>query len=593
MINNDITRNHLVTRRTFLLQTSKMSLFFLLISRIFYLQLYKGSDYKILSDKNRLSLILLPSLRGMILDRYGVVIAENKSCFLIKIDKRLEKNYIKSAERLFDILDLEQNIRNELLLQIKKTNKRLPITLIKNASWPQIAKVEENIILLPGIYVEQSQIRDYHIPLSFAHITGYVGKISEDELMGDGAYSSMQFNVGKSGLEKHYEKNLVGEIGYKKIEIDARGLYIREIERQEAINGTNLELNIDARLQEFIYGLLPEEGGSALVMNIENGDLVSCVSKRAFDPNEFASGISSKSWAKVRNDSYKPLINKICCAQYPPGSPFKLITILASLEAGVSTTQKFNCRGFIELGHRRFSCWKKEGHGYIDMTEAIKQSCNCYMFNISKIIKVDKILEVARRFGFGEKTGIDLPHELPGFIPDTAWRIKNFKFDWNLGDSFNIAIGQGPILVTPIQLGVMASSFASGKTIVRPRIARDAAIVRSNLDISSHHMDFIKDAMRKTVNEPGGSAFYNRSSILNFAGKTGTSQVICKKNAQDDLSRSSIAWERRNHALFSGFFPAQEPKYAVSIIIDHGGAGARVASPIARKIVEFCHSYNV
>ncbi|MDX1924462.1 MAG: penicillin-binding protein 2 [Rickettsiaceae bacterium] len=592
MLDDEITRNHLITRRTFLLRAGKISLLSILIGRMSYLQLIKSNEYKILSDKNRISLIILPPARGGIKDRNGVIIAENRSSFFIKIDKRLEKNYTESAERLFRMLKIDEKSVSKILSKLKKSNKRIPFTIISDAAWEDIAKIEENISVLPGIYVEKGQIRQYKMPFSFCHVTGYVGRVAEDEMM-ESSQIPPEFTIGKTGVEKNYEDTLQGRAGYKKIEIDARGLFVRQVEKEDPISGVDIELTIDSRLQEHIYNILPPEGGSAIVMEINTGEIIACVSKGAFDPNEFASGISASSWQSLNSDQYKPLINKIAYSQYPPGSTFKLMTILAALEAGIPISQKFTCTGSIHLGNRDFNCWKKEGHGAIDMMNSIKHSCNCYMFNLSRLIGAESILNVAKRFGYGSPTNIDFPSEMTGFVPDRAWKLRRFKFDWSLGDSFNISIGQGALLATPIQLAVMTAGIASGKFLVKPRLAANAEVKTNLIDVKQEHLDFIRDAMYKAVHEEGGSCFASRSLIHPFAGKTGTAQVIAKKNANDDLSRANIDWQKRNHALFSGFTPIFEPKYAISIIIDHGGGGGRVAGPIAREISEFLGSHKL
>ena len=600
MINEEVTRNHLVTRRTFLLQVAKFSTTCVLASRLLYLQLIKGAEYKILSDNNRINLMILYAKRGVIKDKFQVIIAQSRPCFAVYLDKRLEKNYLNSAHKLFELFGLQEEVRVKLITKIKKTPKRIPVALVSNASWQQIAILEEHIELVPGIYAEQFDVRDYKIPEAFAHITGYVGRIAEDDAWAGNINS--KFYVGKTGIEKYYENHLAGQAGYKKIEIDAKGVFVRELEKQEPIQGEDLKINLDSRLQEMIYDIMPPEGASAIVMDISTGGLVACVSKGAYNPNDFASGITHDSWNQLNNSNYKPLVNKICSSQYPPGSTFKLITVLAALEAGILPSQKFYCSGYITIGNRNFNCWKREGHRLVDMKEAIKQSCNCYMFNISKIIKVDKILDMARKFGLGGATGIDLPYELPGFVPDRTWKFKNFNYGWTVGDGFNLSIGQGALLATPIQLANIIAKIAScGSYNANPKIVSDNLIENgtkpSSINILSHikyeHFEFIKNAMDHTVNEAGGSAFHHRSNIVRYAGKTGTSQVIAKKNVNDDLSRDTIAWSKRNHALFSGFFPAEAPKYAMSIIVDHGGGGARAACPIAKQIVEFCALNNI
>ncbi|MDX1917048.1 MAG: penicillin-binding protein 2 [Rickettsiaceae bacterium] len=596
MINEELTRNHLVTRRTFMLRVAKLGITFTLGIRLLYLQLIKGSEFRILSDKNRISLVATIPRRGAIKDKFGLIIADSRPCFLVYLDKRLSKNYLQSFNVFAGLANLPEATSKKLLAKIRKTPKRSPVLLFSDISWHEVAIIEEQAELMPAIYVEQISSRDYKIPEPFSHVTGYVGKISEDEMLSSTKIA--KFDSGKTGLEKYYNNYLAGSPGYQKIEIDANGILVRELERLEPSAGIDLETNIDARLQEMIYNIMPAEGASAIVIDISTGGILASVSKGGYNPNDFARGIDSDTWNQLNNNLYKPLINKICASQYPPGSTFKLITILAALNAGIPYSQKFFCAGYMKLGNRNFNCWKKEGHGLLDMKEAIKQSCNCYMFNISKIIKIDAILDMARKFGLGSPVGIDLPFEAKGFVPDRAWKLQKFKYDWSTGDGFNLSIGQGALLATPLQLVNLVAKIASnGLYNKAPKIAYKDLGSDTNLganlpvilqDIKQEYFEFIKLAMDQTVNQESGSGFHHRSNIVRYAGKTGTSQVVAKKNAHDDLSSEKISWTRRNHALFSGFFPIHDPKYSMSIIVDHGGGGSRAACPIAKAIVEFC-----
>lgn len=592
MLDREVTRSQLISRRAFLLTTGKISLLSALLGRMFYLQILKGGEYKILSDKNRISLILIPPIRGAIFDKNKKLICENRSSFLLKLDKRRNKDYSKAIEKLFSICQFSDEEKKSIFSNLKKSNPKIPVTLINDMEWEKLALVEENIVELQGIYAEQIYVRKYNFPESFAHISGYVGKMTENDLRNSQEKFSQEFQIGKTGLEKQYESYLQGEFGLKKIEVDAKGNFISQIEKQEPISGQNIDLNIDSDLQEFTHHILPKEGASALVLDLEDGKVLAACSTPAFDPNKFVNGIDFEYWNSLINNPYKPLVNKISQSQYPPGSTFKLITILAALESGVKPEQEFTCSGHVDIGNKEFHCWNLNGHGRLDMVNSIKHSCNCYMFNIAKLIGAERIVELARKFGLGSLTNIDIPSEYKGFVPDRKWKLKNFKLDWSLGDSFNISIGQGALLSTPIQQLQLISAFATNGKLFKPNICKMPKSEFIKIDIQKDHLDLIKLAMFKVVNEAGGTARRAKSDLVTIAGKTGTSQVIAKKSKKDDLSLSTVKWERRNHALFAGFFPYEEPRYAINIIVDHGGSGGGVASPIAKEIAEFMYKNN-
>jgi penicillin-binding protein 2 len=589
VLDREVLRNQLISRRTFLLASGKIGLLSLLLGRMFYLQLLKGNEYKVLSDKNRISLVLIPPSRGAIYDNKKIVICENRPSFLLKLDRRKNKDYAASLENFFEICNLNDEEKKSIFANLKKSPKKLPITLISDVEWNRLTLVEENLNELSGIYAEQILVRKYNYPESSSHLIGYVGKIAEKDLQDSSDQVSSEFQVGKIGIEKQYEDLLQGEFGYKKIEVDAKGNFVNQLEKINSISGQDLELNIDINLQDYIYSILPKEGASASVLDLIDGSVVALCSSPGYDPNKFVGGIDAEYWNSLINDPLKPLINKVCQSQYPPGSTFKLITILAALEAGIKPDQEFTCVGHVDLGKKTFHCWNKNGHGTLNMSDAIKHSCNSYMFNIARLIGADRILELAKKFGFGTQTNIDLPSELKGFVPDRNWKLKNFKFDWSLGDSFNISIGQGALLATPIQQLKMIAAFASNGKLFTPRISKKLPQEFQQLNIKSEFISLIKDAMFKVVNETGGTGSRAYSSIISVSGKTGTSQVIAKRNANDDLSRASVKREKRNHALFAGFFPSENPRYAVNIIVDHGGGGGSAAGPIAKNIAEYIY----
>jgi penicillin-binding protein 2 len=587
VIDSEIYRKFLVSRRAFVVTSAKFGILSMLLARMFYMQIIKGREYKTQADNNRISLILLEPERGKILDINGFEIAGNSPKFYLMLDRKQAKNYKESLNKLFELLEFSLDDKDDINKKIKNSPRKFPAVIYKNLTWKQVAVIEENLDLLDGIYTEKINSRVYNSAESFAHITGYLGKIS-DEYFSLNYNLAKDFQVGKSGAEKFYEDSLQGKFGYKKIETNARGAYIKTLEEETSTEGSDIVLCLDKSVQEFMHSLLPSEGGSAVVMNVRDGKILGMCSKPSFDPNEFVGSISNSYWNQILNNPYKPLVSKITQTHYPPGSTFKLVTIYAALDSGVSKDFSFFCTGSTKIGSSIFRCAKSSGHGYVNnIQEAIQKSCNCYMYELSRIISGEKILEVAKKFGFGKKTGIDLTGELDGFVPSKEWKIRRFKYNWTLGDSYNIAIGQGALLSTPLQQTRLTAAIANGGKLVRPSILSSSEPEIMDLNINQDYLNFIKEGMFMSVNKLGGTSFRSKSYITTLAGKTGTSQVIAKKNASDDLNRKSIKWQNRNHALFAGFFPYDKPKYAISVIIDHGGGGSSTASPIAKKIAEF------
>ena len=585
MLNNEILRNQLVSRRTFIIGAGKLGLITLLASRMFYIQMIKKDEYKTLSDKNRISMILLPPARGQIYDNSGKIIATNRQCFRLLLDKSANKNYQEEIELIAKSLDLTLQKKTYILNKLQKASKRTPVLILDQLDWQQISIIEEHKIKLSSIFIDMGYIRNYPIGMATGHVIGYTGQINEQEKQELKINNSTDFNIGKAGIEKYYEQTLRGEFGYKQMEINAYGKYVREITHEASKQGNDLYLNIDSELQNKIYPYLNRQGCSAIVMDCYNGNVILLANTPAFEPNNFTK-LSQEYWSSLISSPYKPLINKAVQSSYPPGSVFKLITILAALEASISPDKIVNCTGESALGGNNFRCSSKHGHGLLDMRGAIKYSCNTYMYKLGRLIGPDKILEMAEKFSFGKATGIDLPSEASGFLPSKKWKKSKYKTDWSIGDTFNLSIGQGFLLATPIQMARFSAAIASNGKLLIPQLQRTDNINFEQINIAAEHLTFIQEAMFLSVNESGGSAYHSRISTSEhqFAGKTGTSQVQSKANADDDLSRESIAWEKRNHAIFIGFGPYAKPRYAVTVFVDHGGGG-RVAAPIANRIM--------
>ncbi|KJV62324.1 penicillin-binding protein 2 [Rickettsia amblyommatis str. Ac/Pa] len=552
---------------------------------MFYLQLIKSEEYKTLSDKNRINFVVLPPTRGRIYDLDGNILATNKPCYQLVIDRSINNNYRDELEIISNILNLSPEKYNYIKHKIKKSSRHTPLIIFDQLDWQQVSMIEEQKHKLASIFIDIGYLRFYPFSSVTSHLIGYLGQINEQEKQELNIHSLSDFNIGKSGIEKYYDNKLRGAFGYKKVEVNAYGKQVREIAGTPTKSGEDLHLNIDASLQQNIQQYLNPKGSSAIVMDTKTGNVLICASTPGFESNHF-SKLSENYWQSLMSDPYKPLINKVIQNSYPPGSVFKIITVLAALEVGINPNRTVFCDGSAALGTNSFRCWNHSGHGTLDMRSALKHSCNIYMYELARAVGPDKILEVAREFGLGSKTGIDLAPESSGFVPSKEWKKKKLKLPWSIGDSFNLAIGQGFLGVTPIQLARFITAIASNGKLYTPRILKNDPEFY-NVNIKPENITIIQESLYNTVNVAGGTAYYNRILGKNrqLAGKTGTSQVQGKLNAKDDLSRKSIAWERRNHALFLGFAPYHDPSYSVTVFIDHGGGGSKAAAPVARKIM--------
>lgn len=585
MLDRSSLNRQIMTRRTFVIGAGKLGLLFLLAGRMFYMQFIKKDEYRTLSDNNRIKMILLSPTRGQIFDSDGVIIAKNNTCFRLLLDKNGNPKYSEEINHLVEILELDDYQIDEIKRRMSKGGRRVAAIVIDCLDWNQVAVIEERKADFKSLFIDTGFERFYKSGLSTAHLIGYLGRpgTGEDEPT---KLADETFKVGKGGIEKFYEEHLRGEFGFKRIEVNALGKYVRELGKSASKPGNDLYLNINAELQENALKHMNAQGCSAIVMDCTNGNVIICASTPSFDPNKF-SKLSNQYWNSLINDPYKPLIDKTTKSLYPPGSVFKIITALAALEAGIDPDNKIICTGAPILGGNSFRCSRSRGHGALNMVDALKHSCNHYIYAVARQTGADKIIEVANRFGLGKPTGVDLPGELSGFVPTKQWKMEKYGTKWGVGDTLNLSIGQGFILATPMQLACLITAIASNGKLFSPKIAVGAPNY-VQLDLQQSNLEIIKTALFNTMNTPGGTGYLSRLDYksMHMAGKTGTAQVQAKKNASDDLSRDNIAWGSRNHAIFSGYAPFDNPKYAISIYFDHGGGGGRASAPIAKKIMQ-------
>lgn len=585
MLDKKTLGKQLMTRRTFVIGSGKLGLLFLLAGRMFYMQFIKKDEYKTLSDKNRIKTIVINPVRGQIFDINNKLIAKNNNCFHLFLDKNGNPHFSLEIQLMTEILELDEEQIKEINRRIKKADRRIPTIIADCIEWNQVAAIEERRSEFKAIFVDIGYNRYYKVGIATSHLIGYLGRPRENTNNSHG-FIDKNFKVGKNGIERFYETDLRGEFGYKRIEVNAHGKYVRELSKSSSIAGKDLYLNIDSELQSKIMPYLSEQGCSTIVVDCKTGGILLCASSPTYDPNKF-NKLSSKYWNSLISNPYKPLIDKTTRSLYPPGSIFKIITILAALEVGINPQDKIICSGGPMLGGNSFRCARSRGHGPLNMIDAIKYSCNIYIYEIARQIGADKIIEVAKKFGFGELTNIDMPGELSGFVPTRAWKENKYGRKWSLGDTLNLSIGQGFLLSTPIQLARLITAIASNGKLFTPKIAV-APTEYTQINLKEEHLDIIKTALYNTMNTPGGTGYFSRINYksMSMAGKTGTAQVIAKKSVSDNLSRQDIAWKRRNHAIFSGYAPFNNPKYAISIYYDHGGGGGRAAAPIAKKIMQ-------
>jgi penicillin-binding protein 2 len=580
--------NEILTRRGFLLLLLKFTGFAFLASRAIYLQLFQSKKYKTLSDQNRISIDIILPTRGQIFDSNNNLLVSNKYSFNLILNKNQNKDFTTLIQDLCQLIPCDSNMQEILAAKIKKTNNKGQVVLLRNLSWQEVVKISENLYRLPNLEISKSPIRFYHHSFILSHVLGYMGQINAKEKEELDLNYSGELSVGKSGIEKFYENQLRGNFGWAEIETNAFGKNIRELSNHSSTAGENCKLTIDIDLQQYISGLFEGLVGTVVVSDNTNGNILSLFSSPNFDPNQLINKPNIAYWQQMHNNTNNPLLNRAIQSTYPPGSVFKIVTILAALIKGVPSNTVFNCNGFVNLGAHVFRCANRNGHGPLNMKESLIRSCNCYMYNIGKLIGHEPIVNTARLLGFGVKTNLNLPFEVSGFVGDNEWKKKRFKHAWTLGDTYNLSIGQGFLGVTALQLINLISYVANLGSIYEPRLSNIGNMKQIETPIPKEFLEFVRDALYGAVNDARGTAYSSKNYDLRhiFGGKTGTAQVRAKKNKDDDLSRASALFKHRNHGLFVGFNVGAASRRSVAIIVEHGGSGGGAAAPIASKIFQ-------
>jgi len=590
----DIRKNKVFNRRTFLLGAIQTILGSTLVARLGYLQIVKHDQYSIQSDSNRIKPFISPAPRGLILDRFGKILAENNTAFRLFLYLGNRKENLQTVQLICEILNFSSEKKEAFLNKLKNSRRRRIITLIDDLQWEDLAKIESNYHLLSSISVENGVIRKYPFPFETAHFLGYVSLPSEKEIDENeqNLFMHPDFRIGKAGVEKSFDSHLRGSYGVKYVEVNVHEVPIRELSSQDAIEGSRLHLTIDFSLQKFAMERMSQEVASAVVIDVESGEILTFASTPSFDSNRFIEGVSFNYWNQLNSDPHKPLLNKPIAALYPPGSTFKIMTALAALEAGIKPEFRVSCNGTYQFGKRTFHCWKKEGHGSLDLVNAIMHSCNTYFYTIANQIGAEKIAVTAKKFGYGEKFDINLSGAKFGVAPNDEWKRAILKQPWMGGDTLNVAIGQGFVLANPLQMALVTARIANGVVPIKPHLVRNQEIftqfynLQNKKIIDQNYLKLIQEGMYRVVNIAGGTAFGKKIDDPNFimAGKTGTSQVISKRESEMTAAEKLIR-ANQNHAIFVGFAPFEKPQYAISVVVEHGQSGSQAAAPIARDIL--------
>jgi penicillin-binding protein 2 len=599
-MNRDTDRAKMFGRRAAALGLAKLGLFGILAGRMYYLQVVEGSRYATLADENRINIRLLPPPRGRILDRFGEPLADNEinyRALIVAEDTGKAGGMEATLERLAQIVDISPKDIQRVLRDSKRRRSFVPIKVVENLTWEEVARIQVNSPDLPGIDIDVGQSRNYPNRETLAHVLGYVAQVSESDLTGDPLLELPGFRIGKAGVEKVHDLALRGAGGTSQVEVNALGRVKRELERKEGEPGAEIHLTIDLELQRYVEERVGEESAAVVVLDVHTGEILAMSSQPGFDPNAFNKGLTTAYWKQLVGNEKSPLINKAVVGQYPPGSTFKMVVALAALEAGViSPDQTVFCNGVTELGNARFHCWKKWGHGHMNLHEAIEQSCDVYFYEIAKRLGIDRIAEMARRFGLGETPELDLPGARAGVMPTRDWKLATIGQPWQRGETLIAGIGQGYVLTTPLQLAVMTARLVNGGMAVQPHLTSrvgGAPVERPEpaaLDVSANSLKLIAEAMSAVVNGPKGTARASNieDETLAMGGKTGTAQVRRISKSERDtrvLKNEELEWRERDHALFVGYAPVGAPRFAVSVIVEHGGSGSTAAAPIARDVL--------
>jgi penicillin-binding protein 2 len=575
-------------------------IFTVLLLRLWFLQIINAERYQLLSEKNRIRYLPVAAERGPIYDRHGELLVDNRPGFTIAALRTEVDDSAAMVQKLAEYLQVDEAVLAENWKKGKSLPRYRPVPLAVNVDRDVVERVQENAINLPGVLTLVTPVRSYPYGELAAHLFGYLGEITEDELRNSdfSDYRGGDF-VGKSGLEKYLEGYLRGQEGKRLLEVDVKGKGLRTLKTLEPKPGYKVYLTLDKKIQQAAEAAFGDQAGAAVAIDVKTGAILAMTSKPSFDPAFFARGISGGEWLALLKNDRHPLTNKALKGQYPPGSTFKLVTALAALRSGLITPEfEVDCKGKIELGNREFRCWKKRGHGKTDLKKAVRESCDVWFYEVGLKIGINRIAEMSRELGLDSPGGYRPDRERSGLIPDTVWKKKRFNDRWYDGETVIAAIGQGFVLTTPMQLAVMTAAIANGGQVMRPYIVervetfdgevllQQTSELLGTAQLTEAELAPLKAGLEAVVNEPHGTGWRSRLPNITVAGKTGTAQVIrMKADDEEGADDEDIKYKHRDHALFVAYAPAENPEIAVAIVVEHGEHGSSAAAPISREIL--------
>ena len=616
---NTVIKSKLISRRMFVLTAAKTIVFCGIFGRLVSLQINEATKYKTLSDKNRFREWKLAPQRGIIRDYFDKEIASNEKVYQLHITPENSTNIETLFFRLKTILNLSDKRIFYLKRKIAKQKPWEPVIVSDNLTWSEFSRINLFLHELPGVEPIVSVARQYP-DQSAAHLVGYVSQVSQKDLQKKQYLKDMAVGiaVGKTGLENKLDKDIIGKVGFQRYEVNAYGKRIKQIQVDPGESGKNYRTTIDLEVQKYTSEVIKDKAASVCVMDIYNGDIITMASSPSYNPNAFVHGIDKKYWNELISNDKKPLNNKAIAGLYPPGSTIKIIVALSALENGIWNPKRYlNCTGVTELYGEKFHCWKKKGHGPMNMRSAIQRSCDVYFYEVARLLGVDRLSETAKKFGLGKKVLDGFIEERPGVVPSTAWKRKYIGKNWYLGETLHSGIGQGYFQSTPLQLCLMTAQIANGGFEIKPRVLVNEKrnnlreyikyknenpneplpidMLVSNFDLNplfrnQENINFVKDAMFAATNEAGGTSFrsrYNNQKFM-FAGKTGSSQIkrFTELQRELEIKQKDIEYKDRDHALFVAFAPYSDPKYSISVVVEHGGTGSGSAAPIAKQVIK-------
>ena len=595
-------RSGVFTRRALIVGGVQLAALGGLAAKLYQVQVVEGARYTTMAESNRISARLIAPPRGRLLDRNGEVMGGNRINWRALLVAEQTGDVAATLNNFSRIVALSEAERARIDRELRRHRRFVPIMLREFLSWEDMARIEVAAPDLPGILVDVGTTRQYPHGAALAHVIGYVAPPAESDVADDPIMALPGIRVGRAGMERVHDRVLRGRAGAVQLEVNAVGRVIRELDRQEGTQGQDVALTIDLDLQKSVLARLGEESASAVVMDARNGEVLAMATNPSFDPSLFNSGVSQAQWVAWTSNRRAPLINKAVAGLYAPGSTFKMLVAIAALEARVVTVgETVFCPGYLDFGDRRFHCWKQGGHGSMDMRAAVKFSCDCYFYELAKRTGIDRIAAISNRFGLGVKLDIELPSARQGLVPTRAWRIAQGKA-WNIGDTIVHGIGQGFFQLTPLALATMTARLATGRQ-VQPHLTRaiGGVLQRGNraedwpsLGIGERGLQVMREAMWSVVNEKGGTAqiaklppIPGQATAVQMSGKTGSVQVrnVTREQRERGFKSENLPWEFRPHALFVAYAPHDAPRYALSVVVEHGNAGSEAAAPVARDIM--------